>query len=88
MRCSASASPRTRLPWEVYDEKQIPADYFISPPALPPKLDKTLIAQALKDNHDVPGAPAARAWAGHPLISLAAPPPTEKSQAPPALLLT
>ena len=41
---------------EVFDEKQIPADYFISPPAPPPKLDKTLIAQALKDNHDVPGA--------------------------------
>ncbi|MGX9693828.1 siphovirus Gp157 family protein [Achromobacter anxifer] len=41
---------------EVFDEKQIPADYFTSQPAPPPKLDKTLIAQALKDNHDVPGA--------------------------------
>lgn len=41
---------------EVFDEKQIPADYFTSPPAPPPMLDKNLIAQALKDNHDVPGA--------------------------------
>lgn len=41
---------------EVFDEKQIPADYFTSPPAPPPVLDKKLIAQALKDNHDVPGA--------------------------------
>lgn len=41
---------------EVFDEKQIPADYFTSPPAPPPVLDKKLVAQALKDNHDVPGA--------------------------------
>lgn len=41
---------------EVFDEKQIPQDYFTSPPAPPPALDKKLIAQALKDGHDVPGA--------------------------------
>jgi hypothetical protein len=41
---------------EVFDEKQIPQDYFTSPPAPPPQLDKKLVAQALKDGHDVPGA--------------------------------
>lgn len=41
---------------EVFDEKQIPADYFVSPPPPPPQLDKKLVAQALKDGFDVPGA--------------------------------
>lgn len=36
----------------VTDEASIPADYFVQPP---PKLDKRLVAQALKDGHTVPG---------------------------------
>lgn len=41
---------------DVFDEKQIPQDYFVSPPAPPPQLDKKLIAQSLKDGNEVPGA--------------------------------
>lgn len=41
---------------EIEDERQIPADYMTSPVAPPPAPDKKLIAQALKDGHDVPGA--------------------------------
>ena len=36
----------------VYDEGQIPQDYFNQPP---PVLDKTLLRNALKDGGDVPG---------------------------------
>jgi chaperonin cofactor prefoldin len=42
----------------VDDEKQIPMLYMTDPappPPPPPKPDKKLIAQALKDGHDVPG---------------------------------
>lgn len=41
---------------EIEDERQIPQDYFVSPPPPPPQIDKKLIAQALKDGFDVPGA--------------------------------
>jgi len=41
---------------DVYDERQIPADYFTDPPPPAPQLDKKLIAQVLKDGHEVPGA--------------------------------
>src|SRR5690606_29618642 len=41
---------------EIFDDRQIPADYFADPPPPPPRVDKKLIAQALKDGHDVPGA--------------------------------
>lgn len=41
---------------EVLDERQIPADYFVSPPAPPPQLDKKLVMQAIKDGYEVPGA--------------------------------
>lgn len=41
---------------EIEDERQIPQDYFTSPPAPPPQLDKTLIKKALQDGFDVPGA--------------------------------
>jgi len=40
----------------VDDEKQIPAEYFADPVMPPPKLDKKLVAQAIKDGHTVPGA--------------------------------
>lgn len=42
----------------VDDEKQIPASYMtdpVPPPPPPSRPDKKLIAQALKDGHDVPG---------------------------------
>lgn len=42
----------------VDDERQIPMAYMADPPPPPPpapKPDKKLIAQALKDGHDVPG---------------------------------
>lgn len=41
---------------EIEDERQIPADYFTSPPPPPPQIDKKLIAQAIKDGFEVPGA--------------------------------
>ena len=41
---------------DVFDEKQIPADYFTSPPPPPPQLDKALVKKALQDGFDVPGA--------------------------------
>lgn len=41
---------------EIFDERQIPADYMSSPPPPAPKPDKKLIAQAIKDGFDVPGA--------------------------------
>lgn len=39
----------------VDDEKQIPGEYFADPAMPPPKLDKKLVAQAIKDGHSVPG---------------------------------
>ena len=41
---------------DIFDERQIPADYIMSPPAPPPKPDKKLIKAALADGYDVPGA--------------------------------
>lgn len=41
---------------EIEDERLIPADYFTNPPPPPPQVDKKLIAQAIKDGFDVPGA--------------------------------
>jgi len=41
---------------DVYDERQVPKDYYTDPPPPPPQLDKKLIAQALKDGADIPGA--------------------------------
>jgi len=41
---------------EVYDEAQIPEDYFSAPPPPPLQLDKKLVAQVLKAGHTVPGA--------------------------------
>jgi len=41
---------------DVYDESQIPRDYFIDPPPPPPQLDKNLIKQAIKYGFEVPGA--------------------------------
>ena len=41
---------------EIYDERQIPADYMSAPPPPAPKPDKKLIAQAIKDGFEVPGA--------------------------------
>lgn len=40
----------------VDDEQAIPREYFTDPPPPAPKLDKKLIAQAIKDGHTVPGA--------------------------------
>ena len=39
----------------VDDEAQVPKAYFTDPPPPPQKLDKKLIAQAMKDGNDVPG---------------------------------
>jgi len=41
---------------DVYDERQIPADYFTDPPPPAPQLDKNLIKQAIKGGFEVPGA--------------------------------
>lgn len=41
---------------DVFDEKQVPADYFTSKPAPPPVIDKTLIKKAIEDGFEVPGA--------------------------------
>lgn len=41
---------------EIEDERQIPDLYWTDPPPPPRQINKTLIAQALKDQHDVPGA--------------------------------
>lgn len=41
---------------EIEDERQIPDLYWTDPPPPPRQLNKTLIAQALKDKHEVPGA--------------------------------
>lgn len=41
---------------DIYDERQIPADYLTDPPPPPPQIDKKLIAKAIKDGHEVPGA--------------------------------
>ena len=40
---------------EVYEPGLVPAEYMKDPPPPPPEIDKKLIAQAIKDGHDVPG---------------------------------
>lgn len=40
----------------IEDERQVPQAYFTSPPPPPPQIDKKLIAQAIKDGFEVPGA--------------------------------
>ena len=40
---------------DVFDEAMIPADYFVEQPPPPPRLDKKLVMQAMKDGFDVPG---------------------------------
>ena len=41
---------------DIEDERMIPQRFFVTPPPPPPQIDKKLIAQALKDGHEVPGA--------------------------------
>lgn len=41
---------------QIFDDRQIPADYMRQAPPPPPLPDKKLIAQAIKDGFDVPGA--------------------------------
>ena len=41
---------------DIFDEKQVPADYFEQPPPPPPKVSKARIGEALKAGADVPGA--------------------------------
>jgi hypothetical protein len=41
---------------EIFDERQIPADYMTDPKPPEPKPDKRLIKAAIQDGHDVPGA--------------------------------
>src|SRR5690606_32954751 len=47
---------------EIFDERQIPADYMSDPPPPAPVPDKKLIAQAIKDGHEVPGAKLAQGF--------------------------
>src|SRR5690606_13495529 len=47
---------------EIFDERQIPDDYLSSPPPPAPKPDKKLIAQAIKDGFEVPGAKLAQGF--------------------------
>lgn len=41
---------------EIFDERQIPADYMADPKPPAPRPDKRLIAQALKEGISIPGA--------------------------------
>ncbi|MCK9554154.1 siphovirus Gp157 family protein [Aquamicrobium sp.] len=41
---------------EIIDERQIPTHYLTDPPPPLPQIDKKLIAQAIKDGFEVPGA--------------------------------
>ncbi|MGB6105680.1 MAG: siphovirus Gp157 family protein [Pusillimonas sp.] len=41
---------------DIFDERQLPTHYLTDPPPPAPVPDKKLIAQALKDKADVPGA--------------------------------
>lgn len=40
----------------IEDDRLIPQDFYTSPLPPPPSIDKKLIAQAIKDGYDVPGA--------------------------------
>ena len=41
---------------DIFDERQLPADYLTDPVPPAPQPDKKLITQAIKDGADVPGA--------------------------------
>lgn len=41
---------------DIFDERQLPADYLTDPVPPAPQPDKKLIAQAIKDGAEVPGA--------------------------------
>lgn len=41
---------------EILDDRQIPAEYWVTPPPPEKQISKTLIMQALKSGVDVPGA--------------------------------
>lgn len=41
---------------DIFDERQIPADYMTEPKPPEPKPNKTLIKKAIQDGFDVPGA--------------------------------
>jgi hypothetical protein len=41
---------------DVFDERQIPAEYMTDPKPPEPKPNKTLIKKAIQDGFDVPGA--------------------------------
>ncbi|NYT67933.1 siphovirus Gp157 family protein [Pusillimonas noertemannii] len=41
---------------EIFDERQLPADYLTDPPPPAPVPDKRLMLQALKDGAEIPGA--------------------------------
>lgn len=47
---------------EIFDERQIPTEYMNDPPPPAPKPDKKLIAQAIKDGFEVPGAKLAQGF--------------------------
>ena len=41
---------------DIFDDKQVPSDYWTDPPPPPKTIDKNLVKQAIKDGFDVPGA--------------------------------
>lgn len=53
MKISVRANPASV---EIFDEKMVPPYYMRQPEAPPPSPDKNLIAQAIKDGYEVPGA--------------------------------
>lgn len=53
MRISLRANPASV---EIFDERMVPPDYMRQPETPPPAPDKKLIAQAIKDGYEVPGA--------------------------------
>lgn len=53
MKISVRANPASV---EIFDEAMLPPDYMRQPEPPPPAPDKKLIAQAIKDGYEVPGA--------------------------------
>lgn len=47
---------------EIFDERQLPADYLTDPPPPAPVPDKRLMLQALKDGAEIPGAKLAQGF--------------------------
>jgi hypothetical protein len=41
---------------DVYDERSIPADFFVTPEPPPARVDKKALATAMKVGHEIPGA--------------------------------